>query len=49
MLIYFLKGELPWQGIKAKTKKEKYSKILEKKIAINLDELCKTLPGKNKF
>ena len=45
ILIYFLKGELPWQGIKAKTKKEKYSKILEKKLEINLNELCEGLSG----
>ncbi len=45
VLMYFLRGELPWQGIKAKTKKEKYSKILEKKIAITPDELCKGYSG----
>jgi len=47
--MYFLKGELPWQGIKAKTKKEKYSKILEKKIATTPDELCKGYSGKSYF
>lgn len=25
--IYFLKGKLPWQGLPAKTKKEKYDQI----------------------
>lgn len=43
-MMYFNKGELPWQGMRAKTKKEKYQKILEKKIAITPDELCKTFP-----
>jgi len=43
--MYFLKGELPWQGIKAKTKKDKYTKILEKKIATTPDELCKGFSG----
>ncbi len=44
ILIYFLKGRLPWQKINAKTKKEKYKKILEKKIEISSFELCKDLP-----
>lgn len=45
VLVYFLKGELPWQGMKAKTMKEKYEKIMEKKIATQLDILCKNFPG----
>lgn len=44
-MMYFILGELPWQGMRAKTKKEKYQKILEKKIATTPDELCKTYPG----
>ena len=38
-LIYLLKGKLPWQGIKAKNKKEKYDKILEMKKYIKAEEL----------
>ena len=43
LLIYFLKGELPWQGMKAKTKEEKYKKIQEKKIEYTPDALCEGL------
>lgn len=44
VMIYFLKGKLPWQGIPAKTKKSKYDKIKEKKISTTVDELVKGLP-----
>jgi len=44
VIMYFCRGELPWQGMRAKTKKEKYQKIMEKKIATTPDELCKNYP-----
>jgi serine/threonine protein kinase len=28
VLIYFLRGSLPWQGLKASTKRQKYERIL---------------------
>ena len=31
VLMYFLRGSLPWQGIPGKTKDERYKKILQKK------------------
>lgn len=40
MFIYFLKGDLPWQNITAKNKKEKYQKIKEKKIECCPNGLC---------
>lgn len=46
VMIYFLKGSLPWQGLKAKNVKEKYQKIKEKKINIKLEDLCEGMPSK---
>lgn len=40
MLMYFLRGSLPWSGLDAKTQEEKYRKIREKKESTPLDELC---------
>ena len=44
ILVYFLKGELPWQGLKAKNMKEKYAKIRDKKIFTPVEVLCQGLP-----
>lgn len=44
LIILFLKGRLPWQGLKAKNKREKYEKIKEKKLITPLESLCKGLP-----
>ncbi|CAJ0948937.1 unnamed protein product, partial [Mesorhabditis belari] len=40
VLMYFNRGTLPWQGLKAATKRQKYDKISEKKISTSVDELC---------
>ena len=45
MLIYFLRGNLPWQGLNAKNEEEKLKKILEKKISTSAEELCKGFPN----
>ncbi len=45
VLVYLFQGELPWHGIKSKTKAEKYKKILEAKIKTVPIEICKDLPG----
>lgn len=44
IFLYLLKGSLPWQGIKAKDKAEKYEKIKEMKNTITAKELFKGLP-----
>mmetsp|Transcript_26395 Transcript_26395/g.75789 ORF Transcript_26395/g.75789 Transcript_26395/m.75789 type:complete len:419 (+) Transcript_26395:93-1349(+) len=44
MLIYFLRGSLPWSGLEAKTQEEKYRKIRETKESKPLDELCEGFP-----
>ena len=44
MLIYFLKGKLPWQGLKASDKRTKYGLILECKQDTTIHTLCDGLP-----
>lgn len=44
MLLYFLRGSLPWSGLDAKTQEEKYKKICQKKEDTNLGELCAGFP-----
>ncbi len=44
--MYYLRGKLPWQGLQARQKKEKYEKIMENKIATPIETLCKGFPGK---
>lgn len=45
VLMYFLRGSLPWQGLKAGTKKQKYEKISEKKMSTPIEVLCKGYPS----
>jgi casein kinase 1 len=45
VLMYFLRGSLPWQGLKAGTKKQKYEKISEKKMSTPIEVLCKNYPS----
>lgn len=50
MLIYFLRGSLPWSGLEAKTQEEKYRKIREKKEEVPIQSLItevKDGKGKN--
>lgn len=45
VLMYFNRGSLPWQGLRAATKKQKYDKIRERKLATPIETLCKGFPG----
>lgn len=41
VLMYFNLGSLPWQGLKAATKRQKYERISEKKMSTPIEVLCK--------
>ncbi len=43
--MYFLRGSLPWQGLPARNKHEKYRKIMEAKISTSAESLCKGFPS----
>ncbi len=43
--MYFLRGMLPWQGLKANNKKDKYERIKEKKLTTSIEVLCKGYPA----
>jgi len=45
VLLYFIRGFLPWQGLKAVTKKQKYERISDRKISTAPDVLCKGYPS----
>ena len=44
ILIYFLKGSLPWQGLKIESLDEKHKKIYDIKTSYNLHTLCQDIP-----
>eukprot|EP01016_Furgasonia_blochmanni_P043935 TRINITY_DN6046_c0_g1_i11.p1 TRINITY_DN6046_c0_g1~~TRINITY_DN6046_c0_g1_i11.p1 ORF type:complete len:493 (-),score=90.65 TRINITY_DN6046_c0_g1_i11:171-1649(-) len=45
VMMYFLRGALPWQNLKASNKKDKYERIMEKKLSTPIDALCKGFPN----
>eukprot|EP00824_Muranothrix_gubernata_P003739 TRINITY_DN1472_c0_g1_i1.p1 TRINITY_DN1472_c0_g1~~TRINITY_DN1472_c0_g1_i1.p1 ORF type:complete len:305 (-),score=24.32 TRINITY_DN1472_c0_g1_i1:69-983(-) len=45
VLMYFSRGSLPWQGLRAATKKHKYEKISEKKMSTPTELLCRGYPS----
>ena len=44
VLLYFLRGKLPWQGLHVKNKEERYHRIMEIKIETKPSQLCKGFP-----
>jgi hypothetical protein len=42
--MYFIRGSLPWQGLPAKTKEEKYEQIKIKKAVTSIEDLCSGYP-----
>ena len=44
MIIYFMRGKLPWQEVKGNKKIERYLKIYKMKKNVSPEDLCKSLP-----
>ena len=49
VMMYFLRGSLPWQGLKIKAKEDRYKRILDKKKETTSEELCKDFPEEFKY
>mmetsp|Transcript_3530 Transcript_3530/g.5874 ORF Transcript_3530/g.5874 Transcript_3530/m.5874 type:complete len:129 (-) Transcript_3530:10-396(-) len=43
--MYFNRGSLPWQGLKAQSKNDKYRQIMEKKVSVPAEVLCRQFPS----
>lgn len=44
MLIYLVKGRLPWQGLPKKDKRGNMDQIKDKKMSTTIEDLCEDLP-----
>ena len=44
VVLYFVKGSLPWQGLPGRNKDEKYQNIKNKKLETRLEDLCQGVP-----
>ena len=40
LLLYFLRGHLPWDGVQAETDQGRNTLIMDKKRSVSIDELC---------
>lgn len=46
MFMYFLRGSLPWQGLRVDTLRERYQRIKEVKRSTTIESLCEGQPGR---
>lgn len=44
MLLYLLRGDLPWMNLNTRTREEKHQRIKEVKLNTSLQDLCLGLP-----
>ncbi|KAF5396292.1 hypothetical protein EG68_06539 [Paragonimus skrjabini miyazakii] len=44
VFLYFIRGSLPWQGLQADSKREKFRKIYKTKLSMRTETLCQGLP-----
>ena len=44
LILYFLKGTLPWQGLKITSRSKRFKAITELKKKVKLESLCENLP-----
>lgn len=45
VLVYFLRGSLPWQGLRARTTQQKYDLVSKKKMETPVEEICRGIPS----
>ena len=45
IIMYFIRGSLPWQGLKINKKEDRYKKICEKKKETSAKDLCSGFPS----
>lgn len=43
-LLYFMRGNLPWMGLDAKDRKQKYERIRDVKNSTKIEDLCRNIP-----
>jgi casein kinase I family protein HRR25 len=45
VLIYFLRGSMPWQHLEGSAKKQKYQRVKQRKLKTSTLELCSGIPN----